>query len=467
MRKKALLNAIRTNLFYGLSDYTKSFPDFSISQRFLLVSPREANALLQDISASLKDEKEILLYVHLPFCFSECVFCNVFPQKSSQSAQKKYLESLAREVEMYSASGIFDGKKVRCVYFGGGTPTIFSNEDIRNILDKIRWHLDLSENCSITSEAHPKGLIKNDRMEGLADLGIDRISIGCQTFDPKVLELCNRSNPATLVEEVIRAASKLGLSTNIDMMIGLPGQTLEGVRKDLDTLSVMAPDSIEYMRHEIVNPLAIALYQSNPGLLVNTDDLFWMAYHTQEWMEERGYEQNGRFTSEKYFPYRYQWLQEVPFIALGSRSRSYTKTFCYDKHEDINLYIKLIDKGVFPLARYMALNKNEQMYRSLFLRTQIKKGLDLELFEGRFGESALEVFSSLLEKLAGYGCITADDSSIKLSKYGSYFVEDVCCFIIDDALKEGGYQSGFKRKPHSAGAFPARSVDLKPEIGSV
>jgi oxygen-independent coproporphyrinogen-3 oxidase len=220
----------------------------------------------------------------------------------------------------------------------------------------------------------------------------------------------------------------------------------------------MAPDSIEYMRHEIVNPLAISLYQSNPDLLVKTDDLFWMAYHTQEWMEKEGYEQNGRFTSEKYFPYRYHWLQEVPFIALGSRSRSYTKTFCFDKHEDVNLYLKLIDKGVFPLARYMALNKKEQMYRSLFLNIQIKKGLDLRLFNDRFGKSALEVFSSLLERLAGYGCITADDSSIKLSKYGRYFVEDVCCFIIDDALKESDYHAQFKRKPHSSGAFSARSI---------
>ena len=467
MRNEALLNTIRTKLFYGLSDYTKSFPDFSIPQRFRLASPKEGNALLQDIRSSLRDEKEILLYVHLPFCFSECLFCNAFPRKSSQSIQKQYLESLMKEVEMYSASGIFDGKKAKCVYFGGGTPTIFSNEDIRKILDKIRLHLDLSENCNITSEAHPKGLVKNDRMAELSDLGIDRISIGCQTFDPKVLELCNRSNSATLVEEVIRAARKLGLSTNIDMMIGLPGQTLEGVGKDLDTLSVMAPDSIEYMRHEIVNPLAISLYQSNPGLLVKTDDLFWMAYHTQEWMETKGYEQNGRFTSEKYFPYRYHWLQEVPFVSLGSRSRSYTKTVCYDKHEDITLYMALIDKGVFPIARYMVLTKKEQMYRSLFLSLQIRNGLDLDVFSNSFGDSALEVFAHLLERLAGYGCITVDRSAIKLSKHGRYFVEDVCCFIIDDALREGDYHGQLKREPHSSGALSARAIDLKPTPRSI
>jgi coproporphyrinogen III oxidase-like Fe-S oxidoreductase len=205
------------------------------------------------------------------------------------------------------------------------------------------------------------------------------------------------------------------------------------------------------MRHEVVNPLAMSLYEANPDLLVKTDELFWMAYHTQMWMEERGYEQNGHFTSEKHFPYRYHWLKETPFIAVGSRSRSYTKTLCYDKHEDLALYFQLIDKGMPPIARYMVLDKKEQMYRSLFLNIQVKEGLCLRAFESRFGETALEVFSPLLKRLTNYGCVSADDSNIKLSRYGRYFVEDVCCFIIDQALKAGEYHRYFKRIPHSSG----------------
>jgi oxygen-independent coproporphyrinogen-3 oxidase len=418
-----------------------------------MASRKEGKELLERINASLRGEKEILLYIHLPFCSSECVFCNAFPQKSSQGIREKYTASLLKEIEIYARSGIFKARKAKCLYFGGGTPTAFAGRDIQSILSAIQSHVDLSEDCNITSEAHPKDLIKNDRMEELSDLGIGRISIGCQTFDPRVLELCKRSNPESQVRQVIRSAKELGLATNIDMMIGLPGQTLDGVKRDLDTLSEIAPDSIEYMRHEIVNPLAIALYQSNPDLLVGNDELFWMAYHTQQWMEEKGYEQNGRFTGEKQFPYRYNWLKEMPFIALGSRSRSSTKTLCYDKHEDLSLYLQLIDRGVAPIARYMVFNKREQMYRSLFLNIQVKRGLDLEAFTTRFGENALEVFATLLERLTEFGCVTADDSSLKLERYGRYFVEDVCCFIIDNALEEGGYDAGLKRVPHSSGAY--------------
>ena len=459
MKEQTDLNIIRKHLFHGLSDYTKSFPDFSIPQRFLMASPKEGKKLLDKISSSLAEEEEILLYVHLPFCSSECVFCNAFPWKASQDIQEKYIQSLLGEIEIYSEAGMFDGKRIKCIYIGGGTPTAFSNSDIQTILEKIKSRIDLTEDCNITSEAHPKDLIKNERLEGLSDLGINRVSMGCQTFDPRVLRLCKRSNPESQVKEVIWKAKNLGMSTNIDMMLGLPGQTLEGVRRDLDILSEIVPDSIEYMRHEIVNPLAISIYQSDPELVVKDDELFWMTFHTQEWMEANGYEQNGHFRSEKYFPYRYHWLNETPFIALGSRSRSYTKAVCYDKHEDLSLYQKLIEKGVPPIARYMVLDKKEQMYRSLFLHVQIEEGLDLRRFKDRFGEDALAVFSSLLKRMREFGCLAEDDSSIRLSRYGKYFVEDICCLIIDHALDENEYPAHLKRVPHSSGGSAIPSLE--------
>jgi oxygen-independent coproporphyrinogen-3 oxidase len=248
-------------------------------------------------------------------------------------------------------------------------------------------------------------------------------------------------------------ASRLGLSANVDMMIGLPGQTLEGVRRDLDILADLKPTSVEYMRHEIVNPLAIDLYRRNPELLVKDDDLFRMVCHTQTWIGENGYEQNGWFKGEKQFPYRYHWLNEMPFIALGSRSRSCTKSVCYDKHDGLPLYLQLISKGIFPAARYMVLNKNEQMYRSLFLNMQLRKGLELRRFTDRFGEDAVSVFCPLLKRLTEYECVVVDGSSVRLSEYGRYFVEDVCCFIIDHALKEWGYDRQLGRIPHSSGGL--------------
>ena len=450
------LHTIRANLFYGLLNYTKSFPDFSIPQRFEMVSPREGKALLGELNQSLTGEEKLLIYVHLPFCSSECVFCNAFPQKSNEDIQKRYLEGLLEEIRIYQSADVFGDRRIECLYLGGGTPTSFATEDIRRVILALKSAAHFSESCSITCEAHAKDLLDSTRIQDLARAGVNRISIGCQTFDQQVLKSCRRFHRESQIEKLIQDAQTLGLSTNIDMMTGLPGQTLEGLRRDLGILGEIAPDSIEYMRHEIVNPLAMSLYRQHPELLVSDDELFWMTYEARVWMEKKGYEQNGSFTDEKYFPYRYHWLKETPFVSFGCRSRSFTKDICCDKHEDLSLYLRLVDKGVPPIARFMLLNEKEKMYRLLFLSIQTTEGLDSRAFENRFGRNPVDELSPLIDRLTEYGCIEVDDSSIRLSNYGRYFDEDVCCFIIDEAVREGGYETPFKRMPHSSGAFTER-----------
>jgi coproporphyrinogen III oxidase-like Fe-S oxidoreductase len=233
------------------------------------------------------------------------------------------------------------------------------------------------------------------------------------------------------------------------MMTGLPGQTIASVRKDLEILKEIRPNAIEYIRHEIVNPLVVELYKARPDLIVEDDTLFEMVFITQEWMENLGYEQNGRFSNDKQWGYRYHWLKEMPIIAFGSRTRSYTKTICYDKHEDLSTYTRMINKGIPPIGRFIPLSKRERMYRSLILGLQLKSGLDFKHFHDTYSEGIFDVFGPLLAKLNEYGCLKQDADSISLTKYGAYFVEDVCDFVIDAALKDE--PGDLVRAPHSGG----------------
>lgn len=444
----ATLSKIRNELFYGASNYTKNQPDLFVPHHFKMLPPSGVDAFMETLKENLQEE-EILLYVHLPFCISECLFCNSFPLKVEKLVQQDYLQHLLKEIELFAKSGIFVGKKARCIYFGGGTPTSFSNSDIRLIIDTIRSSIELSEKCNITTEAHPLTLSSEKRIEELAAIGINRISIGCQTFDPVVLKLCNRNNTEFQIGQVVKIAQDSGLAINVDMMTGLPGQTISSVRNDLELLEKIRPNAVEYIRHEIVNPLVAELYRTQPSLIVDDDTLFEMVFITQEWMENLGYEQNGRFTNDKQWGYRYHWLKEMPIIAFGSRTRSYTKTICYDKHEDLSTYTRMISKGILPIGRYIPLSKSERMYRSLILSLQMKSGLDIKHFHDTYAEGPFDVFGSLLVKLAQCGCVTHDAESIRLTKYGAYFVEDVCDFIIDAALK--GESGDLARSSHSGG----------------
>jgi oxygen-independent coproporphyrinogen-3 oxidase len=454
MSGNEVLDVIRKKLFYGSTDYTKSQPDLFTPHKFKIVAPSQAEGFLDKVTESLTGEEEVLVYVHLPFCFSECLFCNSFPFKVDAEAQSEYLGNLLKEIELTAKHGIFTGRKVRCVYLGGGTPTSFANRDIKLILDKISSSMDLSGNCNITSEAHPLTLPDKNRIKELGAIGINRLSCGCQTFDHEILQRCNRQNTPSQIERIVRDVQDAGMTINIDMMTGLPGQTMESVKKDLSILEKIRPDSVEYIRHEIVNPLVVKLYQDNPGLVVSNDTLFEMVYVTQEWMSINGYEQNGRFTDDKQWPYRYYWLKELPIIAFGSRARSYTRTICYDKHEELTTYSHMIRKDVVPIGRYISLSEREQMYRSLLLNLQLKSGLGMNQFRARFHKDPLDVFSSLYSKLSEYGCLKQENGSICLTKYGAYFVEDVCDYIIDAVLKEES--DSLVRTPHSVGGTSSR-----------
>jgi oxygen-independent coproporphyrinogen-3 oxidase len=453
MRRSAILDGIRSELFYGSSNYTKSQPDLFVPHNFQMVAPSQVGTFLEKVTESISEE-EILLYVHLPFCFSECLFCNSFPHAADKTVQQEYLEHLLKEIELFSAHGVFAGKKAKCIYFGGGTPTAFSNDGIKRVIDKIGSCIELVENCNITSEAHPATLSSEKRIKELANIGLKRISVGCQSFDPDVLALCNRNNTPSQVNQIVRTVQETGLAINLDMMTGLPGQTLASVRKDLEILEELRPDAIEYIRHEIVNPLVVALYRERPELVVEDALLFEMVLITQEWMEKFGYEQNGRFSNDKQWEYRYHWLKELPIIAFGSRTRSYTRTICYDKHEDLTTYSRMISKGIPPVGRYILLTKQEQMYRSLILGLQIKSGLDIKRFNDIYRENPGDVFSSLFAKLYQYGCLEQSDDSIRLTKYGAYFVEDICDYIIDTALREES--ADLVRAPHSEGSKSSR-----------
>ena len=448
MKLTATLEKIRNDLFYGSSNYTKNQPDLFVPHHFQMLAPSQVVSFIETLKESIQEE-EILLYVHLPFCFSECLFCNSFPLKVDKQIQQDYLHHLLKEIELFSACGIFEGKKAKCIYFGGGTPTSFSNSDLKLIIDKLRSSIDFSDTCNITSEAHPLTLSSEKRIEELATIGINRISIGCQTFDPDVLFHCNRSNTESQIQHIVKTAQGAGLAINIDMMTGLPGQTIASVKRDLEILNVIRPDAVEYIRHEIVNPLVVELYKARPELIVEDDTLFEMVFITQEWMESLGYEQNGRFSNDKQWGYRYHWLKEMPIIGLGSRTRSYTKTICYDKHEDLSTYSRLVSKGIPPIGRFIPLSKRERMYRSLILGLQLKSGLDINTFKDMYSENPVDVFSGLLAKLDECGCIRQETDAISLTRYGAYFVEDVCDFIIDAALKD---ESGdLVRSPHSGG----------------
>jgi oxygen-independent coproporphyrinogen-3 oxidase len=307
--------------------------------------------------------------------------------------------------------------------------------ELAEILGRVQSSAALASEASVTCEATSVTVEQDEQIQSLKEIGITRLSIGCQTFDEQVLRYCNRTHTVAELRQTVQIARDKGMTTNIDLMLGLPGQTLEVLEGDLDALTSIEPDAVEIIRHEIVNRKMIAFFERHPELLVTDDDLFQMVLRAHGWIDERGYEQNGRFTSDAAFPFRYHWLHGMPILAFGARTRWYLGSLCMENHEDVTVYERLCDRGFLPVARHYTLPEREQMYRHLLLRLQLAAGLDRALFRDTFSADPEECFPEILSKLEQLGCIETDETSIRLTKTGKCFVEDICCLILDMALR--------------------------------
>jgi oxygen-independent coproporphyrinogen-3 oxidase len=353
---------------------------------------------------------------------------------SDDDAQAQYFDRLVKEIELFATQGAFDGRRTRSVYFGGGTPTMFSTEQIGKLVELVVTNAPLTDGATVSVEATPGSLAK-DRIARLRDAGIDRLSIGCQTFDLALLKLCMRAHTPKQMEGIIRTAHDHGMRLNVDIMLGLAGQTLESLEGDLAILEDLKPDAVEFIRHEIVNPKMVALYEAQPELLVSDDELFAMTLRSHQWSEDHGYEQNGRFTHDRDFPYRYHWLRGMPLLAFGARTRSYVNALCYENQENLTLYGKMIDRGLPPLHQQQHLSHKEQMYRAFFLRIQIRAGVDRAEFLEAYGEDVTIGLAEVVDGLRDLGAIEVDERAVRLTRYGQYFYEDVCCYIMDTARR--------------------------------
>ena len=142
------LEKIKKNFFQGSLEYTKNQPDLFLPHKYQMVSPSTINSFLDDLKISIINDKRLLIYIHLPFCFSECVFCNSFPHKTDKKQQELYFKSILKEIELFAKTGLFDGREVQCIYFGGGTPTTFSNDNLKDIINNFaNWHIDFMPLC--------------------------------------------------------------------------------------------------------------------------------------------------------------------------------------------------------------------------------------------------------------------------------------------------------------------------------
>ena len=203
------------------------------------------------------------LYVHLPWCLRKCPYCDFNShERKGDLPESQYLDALRSDLE--ASLPLVWGRRVQSVFIGGGTPSLFSPGGIDRLLADIRARLTLEPRCEITLEANP-GTFERDRFRAFRAAGVTRLSIGVQSFNDEALRRIGRVHDAAQARAAVEEACAAFDTVNIDLMYALPGQTLHGLREDLDTALAFRPPHLS-IYHLTLEPNTVFATQPPPAL---------------------------------------------------------------------------------------------------------------------------------------------------------------------------------------------------------
>jgi oxygen-independent coproporphyrinogen-3 oxidase len=414
---------------------------------------------LGELVASNKQKPEsISLYIHIPFCPRRCHFCGC----STVIAQRKvvvqrYIGALKKEIG-YVAGLLDSSRQVTQIHWGGGTPNSISMNYIREIMDWIRQHFQLSENAEIAMECSP-AYLDYPHINQLAEMGFNRISLGIQDFREDVLKVVNREAPRHPVKEIVAYLRAKGFrGINLDFIYGLPLQTPESFRKTIEQAIEIRPDRIVTFSYAHVPWVKEAQKQLEVIGLPDATDKMNLFLQATEQLTLAGYCPIGidhftlpeddltkAFTNKQLHRnfQGYCTLETTGQVyAFGASSISQLWGAYAQNVKDIVKYMELVEETGSAIERGYRLSKNEQIVRAVINSIMCNGLLDLDEMAAAFGISTSELKELLtfnpakFENFVADGLMNLDDKQLRLTEKGFLCARNIA-MLLDPALKSG------------------------------
>lgn len=362
--------------------------------------------------------KKLGLYIHIPFCVKKCNYCDFLSAPATKQVQMAYMETLQKEIEEKATE--YTDWSVDTVFIGGGTPTSVPYEAIVRIMDTVRAGFRIDEDCEITMECNP-GTVTKEALEAYLAVGINRLSIGLQSADDELLKQLGRIHTYEQFLETFHWARKAGFKNiNVDIMSGLPNQTLEQYE---DTLKKLVELGVEHISAyslivEEGTPF-YKLYEEDRLELPDENTEREMYYRTNAVLQEAGFE---RYEISNYAKKGYEcrhnvryWIRES-YLGLGLGAASMIENSRYKNTEWLDEY--LTENKYMEKTEVQKLSKEECIEEFMFLGLRMTAGISKTKFEQTFGVPIEDVYGKVLLKLKEQKLIYEVGDSIFLTEYG-------------------------------------------------
>lgn len=377
---------------------------------------------------------ELGLYLHFPFCISKCPYCDFNSYQLKEEKQiSSYISALYQEITAYSQK--LKKSNIKTIYLGGGTPTILSGVQIYNILEYCKDKFTVDKNAEITIEANP-GTLDGEKIKLIIESGINRLSLGAQSFDDLFLKKIGRMhNTQDIIDSYYLAQEKGFDNINIDIMFALPGQTTKDLQITLKKAVSLKPDHLSLYNLTIKSGTEYYKKYKRGKLKLPTEDEEYDMYNWAiNYLEESGFEHYEIANFAR--PYKRSmhnliYWQNKPYLGIGAGAYSFIKGYRYMNYENPARYTKEIMSGKLPVDNGEKLSLRKRMIETIILGLRTKDGVGYKKYKTRFGVNLNDIFSKQVNKLVNLGLLQKDDFKIKLTKRGIFLANTVFREFVD------------------------------------
>jgi len=362
--------------------------------------------------------KEIGIYVHIPFCKKKCDYCDFISYSNKDSKIEEYIEAVKKEIELQKIKS-----EITTIYIGGGTPSYIESKYIEEIIAEI-MKKNVSEKAEITIEVNP-GTVTLEKLKDYKEAGINRISIGLQSVQNELLKQIGRIHDFEQFLKTYKMARKVGFTNiNIDLMLGIPNQRIKDLKESLESVIQLQPQHISVYSLIVEDGTPIANKIEKGELELPEEDLernmYWYVKNTLELNGYKHYEISN-FAKEGYqSKHNLNCWNQQEYIGIGIAAHSYRDIVRYSNTEQLGEYIRNVQKENLERNRIIHEIQKEEDTKKEYMILGLRQidGIQIKKFKEKFGENPIYLFRNELKKLVEEQLIIVDDDNIKLTNKG-------------------------------------------------
>ena len=369
-------------------------------------------------------KEELGIYIHIPFCMQKCLYCDFVSYINKSECVKEYINCMIKEIQSYD----FKKYNITTIYIGGGTPSFIESDYIKEIINVIQNKLEKNdtrwEDIEITIEVNP-GTVTLEKLNDYKTVGINRISLGLQATQDRLLKQIGRIHNYKDFLEAYELLKRVGFNNiNVDLMIGLPNQSIKDLKESLEKIIKLNPNHISVYSLIIEDGTPISKLLDEEKIKLPDEEIerqmYWYVKNKLELNGYNHYEISNFSKKGKESKHNLNCWKQKQYIGIGAAAHSYFKDIRYSNTNNIEEYIKNIKENNIEKNRKIEEKQTIEDKKNEFMMHDFRmiEGVNIADFKAKFVDNPLYVYREKIKKLTDEGLIEVDLNNIKLTNKG-------------------------------------------------